>query len=111
MANAQKGMVPLPIGIPAGKHIDFGYEMLFMPHDKKTAVEVATEFPIKLRLFASTERNKGYQEIANQKITAEDVAALTNGGFSGVLSSASIDKRNDFLNRSSASSNEETKYP
>lgn len=98
IATAQKGMVPLPIRIPAGKNIDFGAEVFFLPIDKKTTVEVANDFPIKLRLFASTERRSGYYEIETQTITKEDVASLTNGSFTGVLSTTAIEQRNDFLN-------------
>lgn len=106
IATAQKGMVPLPIRVPSGKQLDFGAEMLFLPHDKKTAVRVADDFPILLRLFASTERTNGYAQITTQIVTAEDVASLTNGSLAGVLSSTSIEQRDDFLNKRQRSNGE-----
>ena len=85
IATSQKGQAPLPISIPAGQHFEFGYEILFMPHDKKTAVETPDDAPMTLDLYALTSRKRKYRHIVTQEISSDDVKSLVNGSFSGVL--------------------------
>jgi len=98
IAKSQKGMAPLPAAIPAGKQFDFGFELLFMPHDKRTAIQIATDTPVELNLYSLSDRDKNYTLVATQEISTEDIKSLTNGGFAGVLSTSSIKNRDKLIN-------------
>jgi hypothetical protein len=91
-------MAPLPVAIPAGKQFDFGFELLFMPHDKKTAIQIDTDTPFELNLYSLSDRGKNYKLVATQIISTEDIKNLTNGSFAGVLSTSSIKNRDTFIN-------------
>lgn len=97
IARAQRGQVTLPIIIPPNQHFDFPYEILFMPYDKKTAVATQKDAPFTLKLYGRTNRSKHYQLVAFQEFQPDDVRQLRNGTFAGVLSTASIEKREAFI--------------
>lgn len=97
--KTQKGLVPLPINIPPNQQYDFPCELLFLPYDKKTAVLTHSDTPCTLNLYALTDRAKSYEQVATQKLTKEAVQELQSGGFSGVLSTASTEKRESFVRK------------
>lgn len=100
ITDTQKGMPPIPIAIPAGKQYDFGYEILFMPLDKKTAIDIQNDLPCELILYALTGKNKKYKPIGRQQVLQSDLKELASGSFSGMISTSSMKLRQTFTEQS-----------
>ena len=99
IGRAQKGQVPLPILVPPDEYYDFGYPALFLPIDVQTLIQPQTDAPLSLRLYALTNRSKGYQLIDTQVFEAESLANLGHGDISAARSSASVRKRSEFVHK------------
>lgn len=99
MGKTQRGQVPLPMIVPPNQQYTFEKEILFMPYDKTTSIINNIDAPFTLKLYALTNRTNSYKKIAEQYFRPEDIQNLVNGSFSGVLSSSSIRKRKEFINK------------
>ncbi len=93
----QKGAIPLPTIVSAGERLNFGCEVLFLPHDKEKPVLIDSDSFFELKLLSLSGDSKNYRLIARQKITSSDIGNLSNGSFSGVMSTASTSKRDKYI--------------
>lgn len=89
----QKGQIPLPFNIPTKEAFKFDYEILFMPKDIKVSVKNDEDAPLEIEVLALTDKWKDYKLVSNQRFTIDEIKNLTNGSFSGVLSTSSIENR------------------
>lgn len=89
----QKGQIPLPVIIPAKQMYSFDYEILFKPKDPSVVIINNQDAPFNLQLLALTDRWKNYKVVVNQEFHESDIVNLTQGNFSGVLSTVSITNR------------------
>lgn len=99
IATAQQGMVPLPVTISPKEHFDFNHEILFLPLDHTSIAKVPQDAPLDLRVFARSNRSKTYAEVGYQRVNVTDISQLSNGSFSGLLSTSSLLKRPDFISK------------
>ena len=93
VGRTQKGQVPLPILIPAGKFFDFGYSALFLPVDKEKIVEPLVSNDVILELYALTDKSSEYKKVGEQIMEKNDLQSLIDKPFSGAISTISKSNR------------------
>ena len=99
IGKAQKGLVPLPALVQEQSSYKFEKEILFMPLDKKTAINVQSDPPCTLKLYALIDDEKDYELISTQTVESKDIGQLKNGSFSSFESNVATSNRESFINK------------
>lgn len=97
VGRTQKGQVPLPTIVTPGQLYNFNYPILFLPIDKNTLINPQTANTVDLKLYARTDRSKKYILIGQQNFKKEEIKSIMTNSFSSVISSSSINARNELL--------------
>lgn len=94
MLQAQKGIVPLPLGIPPKSTYKFEDYLLMLPYNKKTSFSLQNQ-PINIQVLVCEDR-MNYIEVESQIISDDSLKKLSVGHFSAIESTSVLESRDKY---------------